>query len=80
MTDLMNNEYRLYELIKNNEDFSATDNEVAKILNVCPSSVAKYRYKLKNKGYIDYKIAFKDNRMRTFYKLTDKVYTGKLDW
>lgn len=80
MKGLMNGEYALYKLIKDNKNFSGTDIEIAKMLNKSPSSVTKYRYKLKDAGYIEYKIAWKDNKMRTFYKLTDKEYTGDIEW
>ena len=80
----MNNELKLYELIKSNisdtSPFMAMhDIDVAKKLNVSKYSVPNYKKKLINDGYIETKVKVVNNRPITLYKII-KEYTGEVQW
>ena len=76
----MNNEKKLYDLIKANNNFLAMhDTEVANLLGVSRYSIPNYKKRLITKGYIETKVRVENNRPLTLYKII-KDYDGKVEW
>lgn len=76
----MNNEKKLYDLIKSNNNFLAMrDTEVAKILGVSRYSIPNYKKRLIDKGFIETKVKVEDNRPMTLYKII-KDFNGEIEW
>lgn len=76
----MNNERKLYNLIKENNNFLAMrDTEVAKLLGVSRYTIPNYKKRLIDKGYIETKVRVEDNRPMTLYKII-KEYDGSVQW
>lgn len=79
----MNNEIKLYELIKQqslvNGFMAMRDSDVAKKLGVSKYSIPNYKKKLVDSGYIEVKVKVVDNKPITLYRVI-KEYTGKLEW
>jgi len=76
----MNNEKKLYDLIKQNNNLLVMhDTEVADILGVSKYSIPNYKKRLLNGGYIETKVRVVDNKPVTLYRII-KEYTGEVVW
>ena len=79
----MNNEIKLYELIKNessNNGFMAMhDIDVAQKLNVSRYTIPNYKKRLVDNGFIETKVKVVDNKPITLYRII-KEYTGNVQW
>ena len=76
----MNNERKLYELIKaNNNLLVMHDVDVAKQLGVSKYSIPNYKKRLIESGLIETKVKIIDNRPITLYRIV-KEYNGEIKW
>ena len=50
-------------------EYNSSDNDLACTLGVSVYSLAKYKRRLKENGYIKSKLKFVDGKIRSFYKL-----------
>ena len=80
----MNNEIKLYELIKSKIDPNTNcvamhDTDVAQQLNVSKFSIPNYKRKLVKNGFIETKVRVVDNKPITLYRII-KEYTGQPQW
>ena len=80
----MNNEIKLYELIKSKIDKTSNcvamhDTEAAQLLNVSKFSIPNYKRKLVKNGFIETKVKVVDNKPITLYRII-KEYNGQLQW
>ena len=76
----MNNEKKLYDLIKNEGgELAMHDVKVAELLGVSKYSIPHYKKRLIEDGFLETKVKVVDNKPITLYRLI-KEYDGTIKW
>ena len=67
---MTNGEKEFLKLLENNGgEYNSNDNDLAFTLGISIYSLAKYKKRLKDNGYIKTQLKYVDGKLRNFYKL-----------